>query len=644
MNNKKATKRALLTSVTALVMCVVMLVGTTFAWFTDTASTGVNKIQAGNLDVALEMKNPNYNSLDRESKEWISAEGETLTFKTEDDRPADTIFWEPGCTYELPELRIVNRGNLALKYKVIINGIKGDAKLNEAIDWTISYGKDVTTDASNQVKVNGEAVPGEYFLLREGAADTLTIKGHMKEEAGNEYKGLSIDGISITVIATQYTYEFDSKDDQYDKDAKYDLDIWTGEVEEPGAADADGVYHITSAAELMYVMQNSKPGDAYYNKPLVLEQNIDLNGQSVKGFNNSDLFCNSFDGQGYTISNFTMENTNEYYTGLFGYIGYGGSVKNLTVKNATIVGQKMVGVIAGAVEENCSVSNCHVEDCTVVANVKKAGAVVGYTSKATVTGCSAKNVTVCCADPTQAGEIVGYINSGSTVESNRADGVNVICNVAMVIRNASDMVNFAKEVNENHKPFTGKNVVLVNDIDLKNMAWAPIGQTGETQFVGTFDGQGHTIKNLNVVSANNNSYYGYGLFGWLNGTVKNLTVDGASVTASHYAGVIAGYNEFGYIENCTVKNATVTGKHIDNEGYCGDKIGGIVGFLNAHSVKNCKVEKTTITAGRDAGQAIGCAQSGSTVENCTASDVSVTASGECTGANIKNEIVGRDLR
>ncbi len=104
------------------------------------------------------------------------------------------------------------------------------------------------------------------------------------------------------------------------------------------------------------------------------------------------------------------------------------------------------------------------------------------------------------------------------------------------------------------------------------------------------------------------------------------------------------YNELGYIENCTVKNATVTGKHVDNGDYCGDKIGGIVGFLNAHSVKNCKVKNTTITAGRDAGQVIGCAVSGATVENCTASDVTVTASGDCTGANVRNEIVGRDLR
>ena len=58
-NNQKATKRALLTSVMALVMCVVMLVGTTFAWFTDTASTAVNKIVAGNLNVDIVDENNN---------------------------------------------------------------------------------------------------------------------------------------------------------------------------------------------------------------------------------------------------------------------------------------------------------------------------------------------------------------------------------------------------------------------------------------------------------------------------------------------------------------------------------------------------------------------------------------------------------
>ena len=209
MNTKKATKRALLTSIMALVMCVVMLVGTTFAWFTDTASTAVNKIQAGNLKVLLVDENGN------------DLEGKTLEWKTADNRAQAQILWEPGCTYELQPVRVKNDGNLALKYKIVISGIDGDAKLNEAIDWTISYGNDGATDANNQVKVNGGAVPGEYFLLPEGAADTLTIKGHMKEEAGNEYQGLSIDGIGITVYATQYTYENDSKDNTYDEDATY---------------------------------------------------------------------------------------------------------------------------------------------------------------------------------------------------------------------------------------------------------------------------------------------------------------------------------------------------------------------------------------------------------------------------------------
>ena len=208
MNNKRATKRALLTSIMALVMCVVMLVGTTFAWFTDTASTGVNKIQAGNLDVALEMK---------DGDSWVSAEGKTLTFKTKDNRAADQILWEPGCTYELPQLRVVNKGNLALKYMIKITGIKGDAKLNEVIKWTIT---DSATDTDIVAAATGTS-PAEYKLLKANDAHILTIKGEMDKNAGNEYQGLSIDGISITVYATQYTYEKDSINDQYDANAAY---------------------------------------------------------------------------------------------------------------------------------------------------------------------------------------------------------------------------------------------------------------------------------------------------------------------------------------------------------------------------------------------------------------------------------------
>ena len=214
MNNKRATKRALLTSVMALVMCVVMLAGTTFAWFTDTASTGVNKIQAGNLDVALEM-----NTGTKESPNWENAEGKTLQFKTADGR-TDNILWEPGCRYQLPELCVVNKGNLALKYMIKVTGIDGSAKLNKVIDWTIT---DSATD-DDIVAVATDTSPAEYKLLKANDAHILTIKGEMDKNAGNEYQGLSIDGVSVTVYATQMTAEFDSFDDQYDKNAQYPTD------------------------------------------------------------------------------------------------------------------------------------------------------------------------------------------------------------------------------------------------------------------------------------------------------------------------------------------------------------------------------------------------------------------------------------
>ena len=198
MNNTKTTKRALLSSVVAMLVCITMLIGTTFAWFTDTASTAVNKIQSGNLDVALEMQNSDGS--------WASAEGKTLTFKTQDNRAADQILWEPGCTYELPQLRVVNKGNLALKYKIQITGIQGDAKLNEVIDWTINDA------AINLTEVN---------LPAGQTCDAFTIKGHMQETAGNEYQDLTIDGIGITVVATQYNYENDSIGPDYDKFADY---------------------------------------------------------------------------------------------------------------------------------------------------------------------------------------------------------------------------------------------------------------------------------------------------------------------------------------------------------------------------------------------------------------------------------------
>ena len=196
MTNRKSTKRALLGSVVAMVLCLAMLVGATFAWFTDTASTGVNKIQAGNLDVQLVDENGN------------SLEGKTLEFKkAANAAEGEAVLWEPGCTYELPAVYVKNNGNLALKYKVTITGINGSAKLNDVIDWTI----------------NDADLSADHSLAAGATSEALTIKGHMKESAGNEYMNESIDGIAITVAATQDTVENDSFGNTYDKDAKYPI-------------------------------------------------------------------------------------------------------------------------------------------------------------------------------------------------------------------------------------------------------------------------------------------------------------------------------------------------------------------------------------------------------------------------------------
>ncbi len=197
MTKLKSTKRALLASALALVMCISMFVGSTFAWFNDSAASGINTIQAGTLDIVLEYKDAN--------GVWQNAEGKTLEFKAADGRT--DILWEPGCTYELPAIRVRNNGNLALKYELLINGTTGDAKLLEAIVFTAN-GDSVTTFRGT-LDTNG------------AVSDEIVIKGHMKDDANNDYQGLTAEGIGITVVATQNTYEKDSYGDQYDANATY---------------------------------------------------------------------------------------------------------------------------------------------------------------------------------------------------------------------------------------------------------------------------------------------------------------------------------------------------------------------------------------------------------------------------------------
>ena len=236
-NNQKATKRALLTSVMALVMCVVMLVGTTFAWFTDTASTAVNKIVAGNLDVDIVGEN------------GVSLDGKTLSFVNKDNQ--SNILWEPGATFFTQGFKIANKGNLALKYKVVVSGTTGDAKLLEAIEFDVvtakTTGADVVVSFDEEANLlPGATAPADVTTDAGTTTNYYYLRGHMKEEAGNEYKNLTLDGISITVYATQYTYEKDSFDELYDANAGKDTAYYT-------LADFNALTKIPDGVKTVYV-------------------------------------------------------------------------------------------------------------------------------------------------------------------------------------------------------------------------------------------------------------------------------------------------------------------------------------------------------------------------------------------------------
>ena len=210
MTSSKSTKRALISSTLAILMCAAMLIGTTFAWFTDTASTGVNKIVSGNLKVDI---------IGADSDSHIEKLNFTKAATTDAEAGAE-ILWEPGCRYLTEGFRIANKGNLALTWKAQVNtgataANEGNFDLLDVIDFYLVKG---TGESQTETPLN------EFTgnLKKTETSDVYYIKGVMKTTAGNDYQGLTLNGITITVYATQDTVESDSFNNTYDAGAKED--------------------------------------------------------------------------------------------------------------------------------------------------------------------------------------------------------------------------------------------------------------------------------------------------------------------------------------------------------------------------------------------------------------------------------------
>ena len=223
------TKRALLTSVLALVLSLAMLAGSTFAWFTDTASTGVNRIVSGNLDVGL--------------KYWGGAESGWLTAEDSKKLFDENALWEPGYT-QIVYLKVENNGNLALTYAMQITpvretvGVNVDGeefKLSDYIKfgWTTftvdGDGAPVALDReAAQTGVGGGAQLGTTLHrqaaepMEAGAEELVALVAWMPENVGNEANYSTVQPtieLSLKVLATQAAVENDSFDNTYDEDA-----------------------------------------------------------------------------------------------------------------------------------------------------------------------------------------------------------------------------------------------------------------------------------------------------------------------------------------------------------------------------------------------------------------------------------------
>ncbi len=415
MAKSKNTRSALLCSVLATVLCAAMLVGTTFAWFTDSVTSGKNQIVAGNLDVKLSYQNAAGSDFAE-----VAPDTEDL-FVAED---GSEILWEPGAA-AVTYLKLENAGSLALKYALsavaedVVVGSDG-AALSKVLKTAVVEIEEaaVGTYTREAAAAAAEAADAQsvldYCKTGEMAADAaplyLAMIVYFPEEVGNEVDGavynrsdvqLETD-LSLTLVATQAVYEADSFDNTYDTDATY-LNT-----------DAEGNILIGTADELVYFAKTvNVDKNNYKGQTVKLTADIDLGGRVWTPVGNVSAypgvtFAGIFDGGNYTIRNMHAVSSEPVYAaaGFFGSIT--GVVQNVNFTNATVESTHYAGVVVGYSSANVGmkIENCHVDGATVTTkpellangsydNGDKAGGIIGYcVAGDVVTGCSVENATI----------------------------------------------------------------------------------------------------------------------------------------------------------------------------------------------------------------------------------------------------------
>lgn len=383
----------------------------------------------------------------------------------------------------------------------------------------------------------------------------------------------------------------------------YIVSIWDGESATTPVADADGVYRISSAEELVGMMNDSKYPNCNNYQNVVLECDIDLGGNTISGFgDDSGFFDGIFDGQGHSISNFKIDAINRtYYAGLFNQVSqYSGTntvIKNLIVKNATVAGTSQVGVIVGGMNGNTIVENCKVYNSTVKA-VKKVGSVVGYTAGGTVKDNYAENCVIEYSEK-EASEILGYENTGSTVSGNTFNNITFVVSATAL---ATELTPDANGV-----------ITLTRDYTVTG-DWTSLALSGTV----TIEGNNHTIKGINqpLVAGT----------GGINITVNDLTISESVIGIATVENGLGTAAFISYIDhsgkasfiNCHLFESKVTGN---------ERAAALLAFSEASevSIKNCSVVKCELTSVGGAAGLVAYTHSTTTVENSKVENTIVEA-------------------
>lgn len=652
----KHKRRALFQSVISLLLCFSMLVGTTFAWFTDSVSSGRNTIAAGTLDVEL------YHSNAAVTDEKVDAA--TELFK---DLNGNPILWEPGAvSYE--NLRIANEGDLALAYQLLLSTANENhvveasgAKygLSQILKVGVVEGGITATDRAGVVaSVEGAnwttlaSFMRSGSLLPEGDGESEKTWGIVVYWQPGEYdnywnlnNGKQLDqgeflmlDLGIKLIAAQAEHESDAFGTDYDKVAAtvtFPVFVATGSVTTPVVPNENNQVADTMLMTAGQVSASIPAGVQLAEETTALTMTIAEMGESGanltlkenEAIRSLDVHIEGVGANNTVPITVTMKEIAPKGLNIGNYKLY--HVETDAEGNKTTNEMTLVDSAADFTEHNQFKYDPATGDIVLYMATFSEVAVVADTKNAWEGGFDYSWYN---------GE-----NAGTGTETDPYIIVNadqlaafgaIVGGMKKVTGRNEEGYTYGEEVIQDS--FSGKTVKLIADINLgdaeaennPNLIFYPIGyynndgtyeKSGKEinsslqNFCGTFDGQGHKISNFYQNTwemKGDNNYYdatlqyyrdGMGLFGRVyGGTVKNLTVDNFKSDGEYTTtGCIAAYADCGAtFENIAITNCNPRVYNIGN--------GGIVGCVGWYTkdetdkkvtFSNITVDKTnTISA------------------------------------------------